>query len=105
MTDGSLTPTLALAYLRELSLDVRSAVVLDAAGERLAGDPELVEHARTALATHLPRAGGGQIVRGDHQTLVLARAENGVAIAISAGPHALLELLLHDVEASLRELA
>lgn len=96
---------LALAYLRELSLDVRAAVVLDAAGERLAGDPELIERARAALVTHPPMVGCGRVVRAEREALVLARGENGVAIALSVGPNALLELVLHDVEATLRELA
>jgi hypothetical protein len=44
----ALTPALALAYLSELSADVRAAIVLDAAGEVLA-----------VSRTGAPRVGGG----------------------------------------------
>lgn len=96
MTDGSLTPTLALAYLRELSLDVRAAVVLDAAGKVCAGDAELADRARTALAgTSGP---GTQIAGSAGEALVIARHTGGSALAVVAGPRALLPLLSHDVE-------
>ena len=49
---SSLTPDVALAYVRELSADVRAGIVLDAHGERLAGAPEL-----HAPAKHTPRRG------------------------------------------------
>ena len=46
----ALTPELAVEYLRELSVDIRAVAVLTAAGEPLAGAPELVEAARALLA-------------------------------------------------------
>jgi hypothetical protein len=105
MTDGSLTPTLALAYLRELSLDVRAAVVFDAAGQRLAGDAELVERARAALPTSASAEPGPWVVNSAAETLVIGRAASGIAIAVAAGPYALLPLLIHDLGTVLRNIA
>jgi hypothetical protein len=87
---AALTPTLALAYLRELSLDVRAAVVLDAAGEPVAGDATLAARARAALARTDVGADG---------PLLAAEAPDGGAIAVLAGPRALLPLLRHDLAA------
>ena len=47
---ASLTPALALDYITALSADIRAAVVLDAAGEHLAGPAELARAARDAPA-------------------------------------------------------
>jgi hypothetical protein len=86
-----LTPALALAYLRELSLDVRAAVVLDAAGEPLAGDPSLAARARELLASsgERPWAAAGN--------LLVTRAADGRAIAAIAGNLAIRQLLEHDL--------
>src|SRR6185503_11122419 len=46
----ALTPELAADYLCELSVDIRAVAVLTAAGEPLAGAPELVGAARALLA-------------------------------------------------------
>jgi hypothetical protein len=96
---ASLTPALALAYLRELSLDVRAAVVLDAAGEPLAGDAALAPAARALLgsgAGRRPAAGG---------TLLLARTAGGGAIAVLAGPLSLLPVLEQDLATAAQALA
>jgi len=95
MTDGFLTPTLALAYVRELSVDVRAAAMLDASGEPLAGDAALAK--RAGIPSGSPDA-GSSIVRSEEETLVAVWAENGAAIVVSAGPHALLPLLIHDIQ-------
>jgi hypothetical protein len=89
---ASLTPALALAYLRELSVDVRAAVVLDAAGAPLAGDAELATRARERLAP------AGRRPAAD-PTLLVAQSRDGGAIAVLAGPSALLSLLGHDLAA------
>ncbi|MCW3063868.1 MAG: hypothetical protein JWN32_1040, partial [Solirubrobacterales bacterium] len=47
---SALTPDLALAYLGELTSDIRASVLLGADGELLAGDEALVEPARALLA-------------------------------------------------------
>jgi hypothetical protein len=88
-----LTPALALAYLRELSVDVRAAVVLDAAGAPLAGDAELAARAHALLAS------AGERPASDGP-LLAARTPDGGAIAVLAGSSALLSLLRHDVAAA-----
>jgi hypothetical protein len=73
----ALTPALALDYVRELSADVRAALVLDGAGgELLAGPPELAAPARTLL-----EAGG------DAAELE-AGGQEGVVCAVRTGRHA-----------------
>ncbi|MEA2172338.1 MAG: hypothetical protein QOF76_5638 [Solirubrobacteraceae bacterium] len=81
---GALTPDLAIAYVRELSADVRAAVVLDPAGERVAGDTRLAPAARAAAAalrgaaavaasTHLDDRGiVTVVVTADHTLLVIS---------------------------------
>jgi hypothetical protein len=103
MTVSPLTPALALAYLHELSLDVRAAVVLGVAGEMLAGDASFADRARSSLAAG-GDAPGARIERSDGEALVCARAASGFAIAVLAGDLALLPLLAHDVEAVLGDL-
>lgn len=87
---AALTPALALAYLRELSLDVRAAVVLDPEGAVLAGDEALAARARAALTFADPAA------TADGK-LLLARTPDGGAIALLAGDFALVPLLEHDL--------
>lgn len=99
MTDVSLTPALALSYLHELSLDVRAAVLMGPSGDVRAGDAALVDRVRPALEETVP--GGTRTVRRDGEVLVVARAADGSAIAVSAGPQALLPLLMHDMGALL----
>lgn len=96
---AALTPALALAYLREISLDVRAAVVLDPAGGVLAGDAGISGRARALLAT----AGSGAVVADDE--LLLARTRDGGAIALLAGDFALVPLLEHDLAAAAAALA
>jgi hypothetical protein len=83
-----LPPALALAFLRELSVDVEAAVVLDAAGAVLAGDADLAEAVR----------------RGDDGVL-LARGASGLALAVLPGSQALLPLLEHDLATVAADLA
>lgn len=85
-----LTPALALAYLRELSVDVRAAVVLDAAGQSLLGDSELAAAARELLAGR-----DGQLARAGQ--LHVARTPDGGAIAVLAGDLAVVPLIEHDL--------
>lgn len=89
---AALTPALALAYLRELSLDVLAAVVLDAAGDPLSGDATLGVAARDLLA----RGDGPFDADGP---LLVARTPDGGAIAVLAGDFALISLLEHDLAA------
>jgi hypothetical protein len=87
---ASLTPALALAYLQELSVDVRAAVVLDPAGSPRAGDAELAARANELLAS----ADGASASAGP---LLIARTPDGGAIAVLTGSHALVSVLEHDL--------
>ncbi len=116
---AALTPLIALAYLRELSTDVRAAVVLDGDGELLAGDPAIVPAARALLAAWgaapaAPPAPAAPAPAAASPTTPLAvRTSAGVALAtraqrhaivVAAGIHALVPLLLHDLQGLLTDL-
>ncbi len=96
---ASLTPALALAYLREISLDVRAAVVLDATGAPLAGEEGIVARARELLAA---RPGDASAAAGE---LLVARTRDGGAIAAIAGDFAIRPLLEHDLRSAAEALA
>jgi len=87
---ASLTPALALAYLQELSVDVRAAVVLDPEGSPLAGDADLAVRASELLTS----ADRGCASAGP---LLVARTPDGGAIAVLTGSYALVSLLEHDL--------
>lgn len=95
---ASLTPALALAYLHELSVDIRAAVVLDPAGTTLCGDATLAVRASSLLVT----TSSSLVADG---SLLVARVDDGGAIAVLAGPHALLPLLEHDLAITARNLS
>jgi hypothetical protein len=83
-TRSALTPAGALGWLGSLSIDVRAAAVLDAAGTVLAGDDALA------------RAGEGPDV-------ITARSEHH-AIVVRTGPRPLRQLLEADLRAALAAL-
>jgi hypothetical protein len=85
-----LTPALALAYLRELSLDVRAAVVIGPDGRELAGDGQIADRARALLA----RSDAAVACEGP---LLAARTAGGGGLAVLAGDFALTALLEHDL--------
>jgi hypothetical protein len=89
-----LTPALALAYLGELSVDVRGAVVLDAAGRPLAGDAALAPAVRELCASTEP----SRLMAGG--TLLAARTADGGTIAALAGPLSVLAVLGRDLAAA-----
>jgi hypothetical protein len=72
----ALTPALALEYVHELSADVRAGLVLDAAGEVLAGPPRLADLGRALLAA------GGDAAE------VEAATADGVVCAVRTTHHA-----------------
>jgi hypothetical protein len=80
---GALSPELAVAYVRELSADVRAAVVLDAGGRVLAGATDLAGPA-AALARALPH-GAVRLPEG----LVLVATGESHTVVVAAGRHAL----------------
>jgi hypothetical protein len=75
---AALPPDLAIAYVRELSADVRAVVVLDARGTALAGPAALAEPARAFLAAAGPAADAAE------------RTEDGVVVAARTATHAVL---------------
>jgi hypothetical protein len=97
----TLTPPLALDYLRELSADIRSGVVLDAAGKLLAGPQELGDAARD-----LVRAAG------DAEEIHVSMADGGVfaarsdkhALVVVCGRLALPSLIRYDLRLVLADL-
>jgi hypothetical protein len=96
---ASLTPALALAYLQQLSVDVRAAVVLDAAGQPLAGEAGLAAAARELLtSTEVCR-------RMEGGTLLVARTADGGGIAVLAGAFCLLPVLEQDLATAAEGLA
>jgi hypothetical protein len=72
---SALTPALALEYVRELSADVRAAIVLDAEGALLAGPPELAGPARALIAA------------GADAAELEAVSEEGVVCAVRSPAH------------------
>jgi hypothetical protein len=86
MTNGPrpLSPEAALGWLRSLSVDIREAAVLDAAGAVLTGD--------RALAGAAPA-----------RRVRVARSESH-AVVVRHGPRALEGLLQADMEAALEAL-
>jgi hypothetical protein len=83
-TRCALTPAGALGWLASLSVDLRAAAVLDAAGAVLAGDPALAQ-------------------AGEGSDLMVARSERH-AIVVRTGPRALKHLLRADLQAALEGL-
>lgn len=100
---SALTPQDALAYLRELSADVRAGVVLDAAGPGrpvLAGLEALAGPARALLDA---LDGPCEAVALPQGVAVAARSQTH-AVVLACGPHALRGLHLHDVVTVLDDL-
>ncbi|HEY2637562.1 MAG TPA: hypothetical protein VGI54_09260 [Solirubrobacteraceae bacterium] len=100
MADPALTPQRALAYLGELSTDIRAAVVLSAGGERLAGGEELADSARALL-----EACDAPLVEVDtpRGSVVAGRSER-YALAVVVGRLALPALVRYDVRRVLTDL-
>ena len=96
---AAFTPDLALAYLRELSADIRASVLLDARGERLAGPEALVAPARALLRD----APAELEARTDAGAVFAARDGDRQLVAVT-GPLALPGLTRHDLRTVLRAL-
>jgi hypothetical protein len=97
----TLTPPLALDYLRELSADIRTGVVLDAKGTVLAGPEPLHEAARDLMAG-----------AGDAQEIHVSTADGAVfaarsethAVVVVCGRLALPSLIRYDLRLVLADL-
>jgi hypothetical protein len=98
----TLTPPLALDYLRELSADIRAVAVLSAAGEPLAGAPELADAARTLLAA-APGAAEIEVSTGGGAVHAARSAEH--AVVAVCGRFALPALIRYDLKVVLGELS
>jgi hypothetical protein len=94
---ASLTPALALDYVTALSADIRAAVVLDAAGQHLAGPAGLAAVARTL--PRAPRLEGST----DSGAVFAARDERHVVVVVT-GPFALARVTRHDLGTALSAL-
>ena len=118
VSDKPMTPELALAYLGELSTDIRGAVLLDKQGsvaarsgfdedddeqlEELVGD--LFAHAATATsAAGEPDANQVEIALPEGS--VYALREHGWTLAVVTGRFALSSLMFFDLRMVIRDLA
>jgi hypothetical protein len=98
----ALTPALALEYVRELSADVRAVVVLGAAGELLAGPPQLAAPARALLDAG---AGAAELEAANRDGVVCAvRSPSHAAVAV-CGRFAIAGVVREDLRAALAALA
>ncbi len=95
---AALTPELAIAYVRELSADVRAVVVLDAGGERLAGARALHGPAREVISAL--GAATEAAIRVPEGVVVAVRSAERALVAVS-GPLALLGPTLLDARIAL----
>jgi hypothetical protein len=92
---AALTPAIALDYLRELSTDIRAAILLDARGDRLAGPAHLETAAQALLAAASP--GPGCLEGATGVGHVFAARDERHQIVVAAGPHVLPGLARHDL--------
>jgi hypothetical protein len=116
VADQPLTPELALAYLGELSTDIRAGAVLDRSGsvaaqsgfdeggsEQVAGlVGELFDHAATARRGE-PAPDQLEVSLPDGS--VYALRERGWTLAVVAGRFALSSLMFYDLRMVIRDLA
>jgi hypothetical protein len=98
----TLTPQLALDYLRELSADIRSGVVLDPEGALLAGPEHLADAARDLLAG-APEAEELHVSTADGAVFAARSAEH--ALVVVCGRLALPSLIRYDLRLVLADLA
>ena len=97
----TLTPQLALDYLRELSADIRSGVVLDPDGALLAGPDHLADAARDLL-DGAPDAEELHVSTADGA--VFAARSSAHALVVVCGRLALPSLIRYDLRLMLADL-
>jgi len=100
----------ALAYLSEISLDLRGAAILDSGGAVLAasGHPDRWREDAAALFEVADRAGGEpveQVHVGTEQGEIFALRHAGLAAVAVTERFALASLTFFDLRATLRDLA
>jgi hypothetical protein len=97
----TLTPPLALDYLRELSADIVSGVVLDGSGKLLAGPQDLGEAARDLMTA----AGEAEEVHvSTAEGAVFAARSDRHALVVVCGRFALPSLIRYDLRLVLADL-
>jgi hypothetical protein len=109
VADAPLTPELALAYLGELSTDIRAAAVLDEGGAVAAqsgfdqdGDDQVGELVGDLLEHAAP---SGQVEIALPEGSVYVLREHGWALAVITGRFALSSLMFFDLRMVIRDLA
>jgi hypothetical protein len=116
VSDAPLTPDLALAYLAELSTDIRAAAVLDESGAVAAQSGfdedgadqvrdvvgDLFQHAAEAAADG-PAPTQVEVVLPEG--VVYALRDHGWTLAVVAGRFALSSLMFFDLRMVVRDLA
>jgi hypothetical protein len=115
VSDRALTPELALAYLGELSTDIRAAALLDESGRLAArsgvddGDSERLHGLVTDLFDQAARAATGaapdQLEVALPEGSVFAVREHGYTAAVVTGRYALSSLMFYDLRMTLADLA
>ena len=100
---SALTPALALAYVRELSADVRAVAALDARGAPLAGEPA-VAAAAGALLDAWGAGRGGELELTAAGGVVCAVRGEEAALVAACGPFALGAVVRSDLRAALAAL-
>lgn len=100
MPTTALTPELALTRLGELSTDIREAVVLDAAGNRLAGEAEVAQPA----ADLVNASDAAAIEVADERGAVYAVRDHRHAIVVVTARPALASLMFMDLRTVLAAL-
>ena len=98
----TLSPALALDYLRELSADIRAGVVLGPDGALLAGPADLAEPARDLLAG-APEAHELHVATADGA--VFAARSDLHTVVVVCGRFALPSLIRYDLRLVLSDLA
>jgi len=98
----TLTPALALDYLRELSAAIRSGVVLDSTGALLAGPEELGEAGRDLMQA---AADAEEINVNTADGAVFAARSERHALVVVVGRLALPSLIRYDLRIVLADLA
>ena len=113
MVKPALTPELALAYLQELSTDIRAAVLLDGRGELAASseeDPERSERIRELVLDLLARVDEAaaepppqlEVSTGEGAVFCVRRPE--WTLAAVTGRFALSSLMFYDLRSVLDDL-
>jgi hypothetical protein len=97
---AALTPELALARLGEFQRTVREAVVLDGAGNRLAGSSAVAEPARQLFSG----SDAAELEVATDRGVVYAARTPRHAIAVVSSRAALPALMLYDMRRLLAEL-